>query len=102
VVNNLWAGQLDPTAVGTQDPTAVAAQGPSVPHPGMTGGVIGLVGIAALWMYVQHKYYEDETSIPRLGLVFILETFVVVWLLERGSRAAQNQWPSALTDWFAI
>lgn len=68
----------------------------------MAGGVLGVVIVFAIWLYVQHKQMGESTAVPRLGLVFLTLTYLSIWLIERGTRAAQSRWPGVVTDFLAI
>lgn len=78
------------------------SSGADVPHAGMTGGVIGILFILIAWMYVQHKYYREQTAIPHFGVVFLVLVYLTVWLLERATRAIQTSMPGTVADFFAI
>lgn len=78
------------------------APGPVVPHSGMAGGVLGIALILIAWLWVQHRYYREETAIPHLGIIFLVMIYLSVWLIERGTRAAQNRWPGGVTDFLVI
>lgn len=98
---------MDPTLQAGQDlygdiGVNAPSSGPVVPHSGMGGGALGILLILLAWMWVQHRYYREETAIPHMGIVFLALVYLSVWILERGTRAAQSKWPNTITDFLAI